>query len=381
MKRSADYILTELAGSPYLCPVGQGVVKRRRHLALNRTSLFLWKTLTESEDFSSFAKDEAALFLADALKAFEEELPPVEELVKDIRSFLDTLYHFGVLEEETVPVLPPSSWFRIGRVILKVEGKPYLLTGEMEPFRINGPAVPDLIVSFEDPLLIRDPELQIVRIDEGFLFQFPDSVRIESIRMSADGKQAFVRLCGFEDTLMQDDLFHALRLLVSYTAQKKKELFLHSASLLYKGKAWLFSAPSGTGKSTHTALWKKLFSNEVEDINGDLNLLSLNENSSVSVEGIPWNGTSGIYRNGEFPLGGIVFLHQAAENHVGKLSSKEGCLALLQRIISPFWTKPLLEKNIALVEKIADAVPMFSLSCTKDDEAAILMRKKIDELT
>lgn len=380
MKRSADYILTELAGSPYLCPVGQGIVKRRRHLALNRTSLFLWKSLAGNEDFSSLTKDEAARFLADSLQKNEHDLPPVEELVQDMHSFLDTMLRFGVLEEETVPVVPQASWFQIGRVVLKVEGRPYLLMEEMELFRINGPAEPDLTVSFEDPLLICDPELHVIAIDDGFIFRFPDSVRIESIRISGDGKHACIQLCGFEDKLMQTDLFHALRLLVSYAAQEKEELFLHSASILYRGQAWLFSASSGTGKSTHTALWKKLFPDEIEDINGDLNLLSLHENSPVSVEGIPWNGTSGIYRNGSFPLGGIIFLHQAAENSAERLSPADGALALLQRIISPFWTKPLLEKNISLVDRIATSVPMFSLDCTKEDDAAILMRQKIDGL-
>ena len=67
----------------------------------------------------------------------------------------------------------------------------------------------------------------------------------------------------------QDSLFLAIRPVFLFLAQKKGMFVLHSASLLYLEKAWLFSGPSGMGKSTHTALWKKLF--DTPFLNGDLN--------------------------------------------------------------------------------------------------------------
>ncbi len=380
MKRSADYILTELGGEPYLCPVGQGIVRRRRQLALNRTSLFLWKTLTEYEVFSSLTKNEAVEFLADAMRSKEENLPPAEELKKDILSFLDTLDRFGVLEEENVSPLTPPSFYRIGRVVLKVEGKTHLMADEMETFQLSEPAEPDLTIAFEEPLLINDPQFKIAAVSNAYSLSFPFSSRLDRIQLSTDGKKAFVFPKGPEDSTMRTDLFHALRVLFSYNAQKKEQFLLHSVSLLYKGKAFLFSASSGTGKSTHGALWKKLWPEEVEDINGDLNLLSKNADGSFTVEGIPWNGTSGIYRNGSFPLGGIIFLHRGPQNLVTQKKRPDEALSLVQRMISPFWTKEQLEKNIAFANALVQKVPVFYLSCTNSDEAAIVMRQAIDAL-
>ncbi|MBQ7506814.1 MAG: hypothetical protein IJT05_05740 [Lachnospiraceae bacterium] len=377
MKISEDFLQTELSHVPYLIPAGQSAALRRHPLVLNESALSLWNQLREIPDLSDLSAEELVNRLVEKLKSEEPDAPGEEELKSDMEGFLNTLLFYGALKDEKGSAAPPDSYYSIGGVVMKIEGKPGLLSEELNAFRVDE-TEPDLTVSFEEELLIRDPELNIEPIKEGFLFSFPNSDRLDQIRLSSDGKEARIRLCAIEDETSCAEIFYALRTLFSYIAQDRNQFLLHSVSLLYRGRAYLFSAPSGTGKSTHAALWKKLWPKEVEDINGDINLLSLNKDSSCTVEGIPWNGTSGIYRNGSFPLGGIVFLRQEPENAVHVWSKDKQALSLTQRLISPFWTRELLAKNIAFANALVQKIPVWHLSCTKEEEAAVLMRREID---
>lgn len=109
----------------------------------------------------------------------------------------------------------------------------------------------------------------------------------------------------------------------------------------YQGKAWLFSGSSGTGKSTHANLWANRYHTPV--LNGDLNVLDI-KNGLPYLYGLPWCGTSETYTTTTYPLGGIVFLKQAPFNRVNSLPPDEQALFLMQRMISPTWTKDLLLK-------------------------------------
>ena len=151
---------------------------------------------------------------------------------------------------------------------------------------------------------------------------------------------------------------------------------LHSVSIFYQGKAWLFSGSSGTGKSTHANLWANRYHTPV--LNGDLNVLGI-KNGLPYLYGLPWCGTSETYTTTTYPLGGIVFLKQAPFNRVNSLPPDEQALFLMQRMISPTWTKDLLLKNLAFAETLAPLTKIFRLNCTKNPEAAAVMKAAIDQ--
>lgn len=171
------------------------------------------------------------------------------------------------------------------------------------------------------------------------------------------------------------DIFHAIRLLYLYRAEFQNIFAIHSASVLYHGKAWLFSAPSGTGKSTHTALWQKYFHTPV--INGDLNLITL-KNNVPYVHGLPWCGTSGIFDTASYPLGGIILLRQSENDFIEELPAEEQILSVAQRFISPAWTPEQLNTLLSFSDELHDKIYIRRLHCTKKESAARLMQKEIN---
>ncbi|MCD8346962.1 MAG: PqqD family protein, partial [Lachnospiraceae bacterium] len=225
------------------------------------------------------------------------------------------------------------------------------------------------------PYLIRHPELTVQDCGDFFRLHFPQAPQIQGMTLRKDGSHArYICTPPFEGQAVTD-LFHAIRIAYLYLAQKRGIYALHSASILYQGKAWLFSGQSGAGKSTHTEIWNRLFG--VPILNGDLNLLTIRDGAPV-VCGLPWCGTSGISTAKDYPLGGIILLKQARHNLCLAPGADRQILLLSQRFISPIWTRGQLENSLQFAETISSLVPVRRLSCTKDDEAAVYMKEQID---
>ncbi|MCC8050483.1 MAG: PqqD family protein [Clostridiales bacterium] len=223
--------------------------------------------------------------------------------------------------------------------------------------------------------LIRHPQLTVEDCGTEYLLHFPQAPQIREAWLKKDGTAArFFCTLPFEKQSVTD-LFHAIRIAYLYSAQKKGVFALHSASILYQGKAWLFSGPSGTGKSTHTGLWHRLF--DVPVLNGDLNLLTIRDGRPI-VCGLPWCGTSGISTTKDYPLGGVILLKQAKHNLCQTPEPDRQQLLLAQRFISPTWTADQLQSNLQFAGELAALAPVRILSCTKEDAAAIYMKNVID---
>ena len=138
----------------------------------------------------------------------------------------------------------------------------------------------------------------------------------------------------------------------------------HGAAIEYGGKAYLFTAPSGTGKTTHIALWRKYLGKKVNIINGDKPILRLIENG-FTVYGTPFAGKEQWQRNVSAPLGGICFLSQGKNNKITKLT--DNFLQLYIQTYKPH-NKEALKNTLALVDKLC-GVPCFTLSCDISEDA------------
>ena len=147
--------------------------------------------------------------------------------------------------------------------------------------------------------------------------------------------------------------------------------YLHASAVEVDGKAYLFSAPSGTGKSTHTRLWQQMFGDRACIFNDDKPALRLLDGIWYAY-GTPWCGKDGINVNRKVPVAGICFLKQAPHNQIRPLDAKEAVPKLLNQTIRGFRNKDRLILLLTHLDKLVKTVPIFELENRPELDAAQL---------
>lgn len=143
-------------------------------------------------------------------------------------------------------------------------------------------------------------------------------------------------------------------------------ILMHGASISYNENAYLFTAPSGTGKSTHIRLWKKYLGDDVKIVNGDKPFISL-ENEPM-IYGSPWAGKENWHRNCKMPLKGICFVQRGTANSIRRIEASE-CLSLLfKQVYLPADTLAA-GLTLELVDTLIKNVPLYVLTCDMSEEA------------
>ena len=154
-------------------------------------------------------------------------------------------------------------------------------------------------------------------------------------------------------------------------------LMLHSSCVEKDGYAYLFSARSGTGKSTHTHLWLENLSG-TRIINDDKPALVC-EDEKWYAYGTPFSGKTDENINVKIPIRAIIFLHRSETNQVKKIAPALAVPLFLEQTINPS-NRTLAEKMLEYVDSILRNVPVFSLGCNLDPEAAEIAYNEIERL-
>ena len=142
---------------------------------------------------------------------------------------------------------------------------------------------------------------------------------------------------------------------------------LHSSAVVVDGKAYLFTATSGTGKSTHTALWLKHFGDRAYILNDDKPALRL-EDGVWYAYGTPWSGKHDISRNERVPVAGIACLERGEENEIAPFGGIEAIGAIMKQVNRPRAAEYRV-KLMKLMDKLITQVPIWKLKCNMDPEA------------
>ncbi len=142
---------------------------------------------------------------------------------------------------------------------------------------------------------------------------------------------------------------------------------LHSSAVVYEDKGYLFSASSGTGKSTHTGLWREVFGEEAYIINDDKPVLCI-ENDKVMVYGTPWSGKTDQSKNVCVPLQGICFIERAADNWIEPISSADALCLVMSQTIRPQKTEEM-EKLLSVLDRVLSKARIFKMGCNISHDA------------
>ena len=155
----------------------------------------------------------------------------------------------------------------------------------------------------------------------------------------------------------------------------RNTLLFHGSTVALDGYSYLFSAKCGTGKSTHTRLWRQTFEG-AQMVNDDKPFLELTD-TGVIAHGSPWSGKHGLSSNISVPLKGICILHRGPENRIRPISPADAMEMLLAQGYCP---PEAPEQFRALTQALAQRVALWSMECTKDPEAAKISHAAMSNL-
>ncbi|MBR5125303.1 MAG: hypothetical protein IKU68_01075 [Oscillospiraceae bacterium] len=157
---------------------------------------------------------------------------------------------------------------------------------------------------------------------------------------------------------------------------RENVLMLHGSTVAVDGRAYLFTAACGTGKSTHTRYWREVFGSRAMMVNDDKPFLRITE-AGVLACGSPWSGKHGLDSNITVPLAGICLLTRGPENRIRRAQPEELMPMLLHQSHCPAGQENALE---ALVSALAARVPLWHMECAKDPRAAVIAHDAMSQI-
>ena len=149
---------------------------------------------------------------------------------------------------------------------------------------------------------------------------------------------------------------------------------LHASAVILNGYAYLFSAPSGTGKSTHTEKWVRLFG--ARYLNDDKPALRHTQNGWMAY-GTPWSGKHDLSAPEKAKLGAVAFVTRGEENSIQPMTAQEAVPYFISQLLR-YISADQMMKQLELLDRLLQTVPVYMLTCRNDDEAAFVARRAME---
>ena len=284
--------------------------------------------------------------------------------------------------------------YRIGEINIYIESDCDYQINRMKPFQINGIEDIDLYIKMKQNDLL-SVEGEIIMQDDGAGWMVKENKYISFskiihskeilsvLEVEKDWMHAsieYTKKIGLSLPNGVDygdfNAFHMAGVLFRYTVINHQGIVIHASSIEFNGKGIAFTAPAGTGKSTHVELWEKYFGDRINILNDDTPVLKLKENG-VYLFGTPWSGSSDKFMNKSVPLSAIVIIERAENNSIRRMAKNEATVRLMPRFFFPYFDKGLMEKAVKIYEKIISQTPVYLLKCTPDKQAVEVLNNKL----
>lgn len=176
----------------------------------------------------------------------------------------------------------------------------------------------------------------------------------------------------------QIDVYYVLTAMrAEHWLNRSSGVVFHCSVVDHGGKAILFTAPSGTGKSTQADLWQQ--HRDARIVNGDRAALRLAD-GRILAEGLPFAGSSSYCENRSLPIEAIVYLAQAPQTTIRRLRGYEAFCRIWEGVSVNTWDRTDMELASALVQKTVEQVPVYFLPCTPDETAVIVLEDALRKL-
>lgn len=203
----------------------------------------------------------------------------------------------------------------------------------------------------------REPEVFVTVTSEDLI--------LEQRLLEEEALKQGLKIRKFKDPFLERSVIqHA----VADYLVARDTLMLHGSTVAVDGMAYLFTAPCGTGKSTHTRLWRELFGERAVMVNDDMPFLRFTA-EGVLAYGSPWSGKHGLATNICVPLKGICLLRRGTQNRISSGNAEDLREFLRDQAHIPqdaLWA----QRALSLVDGLMQIVPLWVMECTKEPDAA-----------
>ena len=148
----------------------------------------------------------------------------------------------------------------------------------------------------------------------------------------------------------------------------------HCCCFVWKGYAWLLTAPSGTGKTTQYRNWQNAHPGEITMLSGDMPVLEMREDGSVWAHPTTWNGKEDLGNHISAPVAGVVLLEQGKENVLTPLSVRDGLIPILHQFMVIPETEEQIREFCRLMDQMFRTLPFWKLVNLGDPASTELIR-------
>ncbi len=146
-------------------------------------------------------------------------------------------------------------------------------------------------------------------------------------------------------------------------------ILLHGSAVALDGQVYIFTAPSGVGKSTHTGLWLEHFGKRAEIINDDKPAIRI-VNDQILAFGTPFSGKYDISKNIGLPLKAICIIERGETDSISPVSKKQAYFEILNQTVRPK-SEAAYSEVLNILETIINNVPIYKLKATISENAVI----------
>ena len=144
----------------------------------------------------------------------------------------------------------------------------------------------------------------------------------------------------------------------------------HGASITYKDKGLLFTAPSGTGKTTHIKLWRQYFKSDVDIINGDKPIIRIFDDC-IKIYGTPFCGKEGWHKNRSANLHSLCIVRRGLTNTIKNIEASDAMIPLYNQMYFSKDDKESALLSMTLFDKLLTSIPIYILECDISEEAVL----------
>lgn len=215
--------------------------------------------------------------------------------------------------------------------------------------------------------------------DGGYQFEVSDVSGYLCARMQVNRDFSVCKVRLYDGTWSQQNfgLNNCMMMAYAFATAESDTLLIHSSVIRCNGKGYLMTAPSGTGKSTHTRLWYENITG-CDLMNDDNPVIRIVDDKPM-VFGSPWSGKTPCYRNIQAPIGGIVRIQQKTENSIRRLKPVEAFAMLLPACSSMKWDARVYSGVCDSISLFVSKCRIWELGCLPNAEAAHLCHDTIAE--